>query len=159
VPSAAVRSVKLRDRARIVIVEDNVDSCQMLCELLTLAGFECETAYDGLSGAELIERTWPDVAIVDVGLPTLDGFDVARRIRSSEAMAGTYLVALTGYGQPTDRAEAREAGFDEHIVKPVHPDRLLAMFGRDRTKAKQRRSVDSAAMSRTPTPTAGDAED
>jgi two-component system, chemotaxis family, CheB/CheR fusion protein len=134
VPSGAVRSLKLPDRARIVIVEDNVDSCQMLCELLSVAGFECEPAHDGVAGAELIARARPDVAIVDVGLPGLDGFEVARRIRANPATARTYLVALTGYGQPADRAQAREAGFDEHIVKPVHPDRLLAMLGRERTQ-------------------------
>ena len=121
---------KLPKSARIAIVEDNVDSCQMLCELLGFAGFVCESANDGVAGLELIERMKPDVAIVDVGLPGMNGFDIAKSLRSNRGHDGTYLIALTGYGQPADRARAQECGFDEHIVKPVQPDRLLTLLGR-----------------------------
>jgi two-component system CheB/CheR fusion protein len=139
--SAPRLRVKLPSPARIVVVEDNVDSCEMLCELLGATGFECASANDGLAGYELIARTKPDVAIVDVGLPKMDGFEVARKLRADPKNAATYLIALTGYGQPADRKRAREAGFDEHVVKPVQPDKLLTLLGRGKAA---HRSVDGA---------------
>jgi two-component system CheB/CheR fusion protein len=114
--------------AKVVIVEDNADSRELLCEILGHAGFDCRAAPDGPSGLALVEAFAPDIAIVDVGLPVMDGFELARRIRRNPRLTGTRLVALTGYGQPADRATAHEAGFDEHVVKPVHPDELVRML-------------------------------
>jgi two-component system CheB/CheR fusion protein len=113
---------------RIVIIEDNVDSREALCELLNLKGFECVSESDGAIGLALIERIRPDVAIIDLGLPTLDGFEVARRLRGSADHRDTYLIALTGYGQNTDRAAALGAGFDEHLVKPVDSAELMLLL-------------------------------
>lgn len=124
------RAMALPAHARIVVVEDNVDSCTMLCELLSLASFDCESANDGKAGLELIMSTRPHAAVIDVGLPELDGFEVAERLRADPATRDMFLIALTGYGQPADRARALESGFDEHIVKPVHPDHLLRILGR-----------------------------
>ncbi|MBX3197828.1 MAG: PAS domain-containing protein [Labilithrix sp.] len=128
---------RTRERARaiptpasVVVVEDNIDSCAMLCELLSLASFDCESAANGTTGLELITAKRPHVAIVDVGLPEMDGFEVARRLRADPATRDMFLVALTGYGQPADRARALESGFDEHVVKPVQPDQLLRLLGR-----------------------------
>lgn len=133
---------RARERARaipspasVIVVEDNVDSCAMLCELLSLASFHCESANNGKAGLELITAKKPHVAIVDVGLPEMDGFEVARRLRADPTTRDMFLVALTGYGQPTDRARALESGFDEHVVKPVHPDRLLQLLGRRGARA------------------------
>jgi CheY-like chemotaxis protein len=81
-------------------------------------------ATDGPGGLEAALRERPDIALVDVGLPGFDGYELARRLRAADA--GVYLVALTGYGQPDDRRQAMEAGFDAHLVKPVSPDALLA---------------------------------
>ena len=102
-----------------MIVEDNADSRELLCELLLEAGFDCDAAATGAEALALIEKVQPDVAILDVGLPEMDGFEVARRIREDPKHAGVRLIALTGYGQLTDRATAIKAGFDEHLVKPV----------------------------------------
>ncbi len=114
--------------ARIVVVEDNPDSRDLLCQLLALAGFECHAADNGASGLALIDDVRPDVAIVDVGLPEVDGFAVARRIRAEPRHDRVSLIALTGYGQSSDRAQALEAGFDEHLVKPINAESLLQVL-------------------------------
>ncbi|MEO8554867.1 MAG: response regulator, partial [Kofleriaceae bacterium] len=116
--------------SRIVVVEDNLDAREMLCHLLTRAGFECEAVGDGLSAIATIEAFRPQAAVIDVGLPGIDGFEVARRIRAEPALAGVVLVAVTGYGQNNDRELAKDAGFDAHMVKPVKFDQLLELLTR-----------------------------
>jgi two-component system CheB/CheR fusion protein len=113
---------------RIVIVEDNDDSRMMLCELLELSGFECHSAADGKLGVEMIREVKPDVALVDIGLPGLDGLEVARLLRQDPLHDELMLIALTGYGQREDREAARRAGFDTHLVKPVDFDALRALL-------------------------------
>jgi two-component system CheB/CheR fusion protein len=126
-PIPAIRA-PLRAGGRIAIVEDSADSRELLCELLSHEGFECETAETGPAGLALIEQTQPAIAILDVGLPEMDGYEVARRLRADPRHASMFLIALTGYGQATDRAASREAGFDEHLVKPVDVDELLHLL-------------------------------
>jgi two-component system CheB/CheR fusion protein len=109
---------------RVVVIEDNPDGAEMLGLLLEHAGYEVFTAEDGKSGIELIERVEPDVALVDIGLPVMDGFQLARWARAQPKYRGLYMLALTGYGQAADRAAALEAGFDEHLVKPVDAEEL-----------------------------------
>jgi CheY-like chemotaxis protein len=111
------------DRRRIVIVEDNADAREMLRVALELWGHEVHEAHDGPSGLATIMRLRPDVALVDVGLPEFDGYEVARQVRKSFGTT-MRLIALTGYGQPDDRRQALEAGFDAHLVKPVEADTL-----------------------------------
>jgi two-component system CheB/CheR fusion protein len=114
-------------KLRIVIVEDNDDNREMLAELLRSEGHAVWAADNGVAGTELILSQRPDVALVDVGLPGLDGFTVASRVR--QEMAGLVrLVALTGYGLPHDRARATECGFDRHILKPVEPNALFRVL-------------------------------
>ena len=113
---------------RVVIVEDNDDSRMMLCELLELSGFECYTAATGRLGVDVITENRPDVALVDIGLPELDGLEVARLIRQDPKQEKLLLIALTGYGQREDREAARRAGFDTHLVKPVDFDALLGLL-------------------------------
>jgi two-component system CheB/CheR fusion protein len=146
-PTTARSLPQRRERRgnRVVVVEDNVDSCQMLCSLLEMSGFECRSANDGVSGLTLVREWRPDVALVDVGLPGIDGFEIARRLRSEPGHRDTFLVALTGYGQPNDRARANEVGFDEHVVKPVHPDELLGLLG-----ARVRRRGDASFLDGAP---------
>jgi two-component system CheB/CheR fusion protein len=110
---------------RVVIVEDNDDSRMMFCELLELSGFECHTASTGPMGLELITEQRPDVALVDVGLPGLDGLELARLLRQDSRNANMMLIALTGYGQREDRKATRDAGFDTHLVKPVDVEALF----------------------------------
>ncbi|MDQ3097062.1 MAG: ATP-binding protein [Chloroflexota bacterium] len=110
---------------RIVLVEDNADAREALRELLCFEGHVVDTAADGLAGLRAIYDHRPDVAIVDIGLPLLDGYQVAQRVRADRGLAGVRLVALTGYGQPKDRERATAAGFDTHIVKPVDADHLM----------------------------------
>jgi two-component system CheB/CheR fusion protein len=118
------RSVPWPTGKRVVVIEDNPDGAEMLGLLLEHAGYEVFTAEDGKSGIELIERVNPDVALVDIGLPVMDGFELARWARSQPKYQSLYLLALTGYGQAADRAAALEAGFDEHLVKPVDAEEL-----------------------------------
>ena len=91
----------------------------MLRFLLERAGHEVHEAEDGRAGLEAILKLRPDVALLDVGLPGLDGYEVARRVRCDEAGRSVCLVALTGYGRPEDQRRSQEAGFDAHLVKPV----------------------------------------
>jgi CheY-like chemotaxis protein/anti-sigma regulatory factor (Ser/Thr protein kinase) len=111
-------------RKRLLLVEDNPDIGETLRDLLQLLGHRVELAGDGLRGVELALATRPDVALVDIGLPGIDGYEVARRLRESDAGKEILLVALTGYGRPEDRDRALASGFDAHMVKPVDPEEL-----------------------------------
>ena len=114
-------------RRRVLIVEDNDDAREMLKILLEHEGHEVFEAADGTEGVRAASRLRPDLALVDVGLPILDGYEVARFIRRQDHQPQR-LVALTGYGQAADRERALEAGFDDHLVKPVDPDRLAELL-------------------------------
>jgi PAS domain S-box-containing protein len=109
---------------RILIVEDNADSRETLRDLLELWGHEVDVAPDGTAGLVAFALRPPDVALIDIGLPGLNGYDLTRQIRANGGSVGVRLVALTGYGQPEDRRRALEAGFDDHLVKPLDPEKL-----------------------------------
>jgi two-component system CheB/CheR fusion protein len=115
---------------RVMVVEDNADSREALCALLEAAGYDCRSADGGTAAMALVSAFAPEVVILDLGLPELDGFEIARRIRADPRHAAARLVALTGYGQAADRTASLQAGFDEHVVKPVQPDRLLDLLAR-----------------------------
>ena len=115
-PRAPVRTV--------VLVEDQADARRMMQLLLESEGVSVSTAENGADGAALIERIGPDLALVDLGLPVMSGFDLARQIRKDPKNAKTRLVALSGYGQDADIQASLAAGFDEHLTKPPDPDRL-----------------------------------
>jgi len=112
-----------RRARRILLVEDNPDARQAMRELLELWGHQVEVAPDGLRGVELALRKPPELALVDIGLPGLDGYHVAAELRSRVGNA-IRLVAITGYGGPEGQDRALRAGFDLHLVKPVKPDDL-----------------------------------
>ncbi|HUR41034.1 MAG TPA: MASE1 domain-containing protein [Verrucomicrobiae bacterium] len=112
---------------RILIIEDNEDARRSLCVLLQAVGHEVHEAEDGRSGIEKALRIQPDVTLVDIGLPEIDGYEVARQLKSRAATGK--VVALTGYGRPEDRQRATEAGFDEHLVKPATLEQLQRSIG------------------------------
>jgi PAS domain S-box-containing protein len=112
----------------VLVVDDNVDAAQMLALWLELRGYETRTAHDGPSALEMLASFAPDVAVLDIGLPTMDGYELARRLRAEGRHPALKLVALTGFGQEADRQRARDAGFDVHVVKPVDLDRLAALI-------------------------------
>lgn len=111
-------------RSCVVLVEDEPDAREMLSETLQLDGYEVTAVGDGDQGLAAILRERPDVALVDIALPGMSGFQIARQVRKTLGKDQVYLVALTGYGRKSDRQKALEAGFDEHLVKPVHPNEL-----------------------------------
>ena len=113
---------------RVLIVEDNQDAQDALKCLLELWGHEVMVASDGAAGIQSTLAHRPEVALVDLGLPTVDGYEVARQVRSALASAAPLMIALTGYGAPEQRAQALSAGFDLHLVKPVDPDRLATLL-------------------------------
>jgi CheY-like chemotaxis protein len=110
---------------RVLIVDDHFDTREIYGLLLRGSGYVVYEAADGRSALDVVEHTRIDVAILDIGLPDMDGYQVARRIRSDESHAGMVLIAVTGYGSPEDRERARLAGFDRHLVKPITPDQFL----------------------------------
>jgi PAS domain S-box-containing protein len=109
---------------RVLIVEDNRDAREMFKTMLVLAGHDVMEAEEGVSGLEMLRKVHPDVAIIDVGLPGLNGYEVVRRFRAEPGGKGVLLVALTGYGTPEARERSRQAGFDHHLTKPVDPETL-----------------------------------
>lgn len=121
--------VQTLDVARIVVVEDHVDTADLMIELLSEAGHDVVAAHTGRDGIEAARRTRAEIVLCDVGLPDIDGYEVARALRAEPATAGARLVALTGYDGDEERTRAREAGFDQHVVKPLDPlalERLVA---------------------------------
>jgi two-component system, chemotaxis family, CheB/CheR fusion protein len=103
---------------RVLVVDDNIDSANSIGELIRTWGHEVALAYDGFVGIEVARTFVPDVALLDIGLPTMDGYVLAGELRKLQA-DGLFLIAMTGYGQEADRNAARQAGFDVHLVKPV----------------------------------------
>ena len=128
-PTAAARDVATPER-RLLVVDDNVDAAESLAVMLQMWGYTVETAYDGPSAIERAGATPPDGAILDIGLPQMSGYDVARRLRADPATRDALLIALSGYGQDEDRQRAREAGFDHHFVKPIEPNALRAWLAK-----------------------------
>lgn len=113
---------------RILAVDDNQDAVNILARTLQLKGHEVQTAYDGIEAIDVAARFKPDVALLDIGLPRLSGYDVARRIRQQPGGESVILIAITGWGQEEDRRQSQQSGFDMHLVKPVDPAALLKLL-------------------------------
>jgi CheY-like chemotaxis protein len=109
-------------------VDDSVDAAESLAKVLRVLGHVVHTAYDGLSALEAARLNAPDIVMLDIGMPRMDGFDVARRMRQDPASKDVFLVALTGYGQDEDRRQSQESGFNAHLVKPVLLEHLRAVL-------------------------------
>jgi len=109
----------------VLLIEDNEDGREMMATMLTAYGYAVHQAGDGAQGVQAAMAAPPDVALVDIGLPGIDGYEVARRLRAAEQTRHVKLIALTGYGQADDHQRVMDAGFDLHLVKPVQIDQLL----------------------------------
>ena len=117
-------------RARILVADDNHDAAQSLALMLSMDGHDVRTAGDGLEALREAEEFHPQLVVLDIGMPKLDGYETARRMRKRPWAAHTRLFALTGWGQEEDRERARRAGFDQHLVKPVDPEALSQLLNR-----------------------------
>jgi PAS domain S-box-containing protein len=124
-PSAALR---------ILVVDDNADAAQTLASLLEFKGHDVRVANDGLQALAVVEDWIPEVGLIDIGMPNLNGYELARALRGKRSLDGMALVALTGWGAENDRAQSRQAGFDEHLTKPVDFDAIEAVLGRLATR-------------------------
>lgn len=111
----------------VLVVDDNKDAAESLAMLLQFDGCSVSTAADGAEALDAFDRMRPEIVLLDIGLPDIDGYEVARRIRSRQGLQKTVLIALTGWGQEQDKKRAAQAGFDEHLTKPVNLD-LLRML-------------------------------
>jgi two-component system CheB/CheR fusion protein len=139
-PVPAVRPLFSGDQGaasnpRVLIIDDNRDAADSLHDLLHDCGFSCASALDGPAGLEAVTTFAPDAVLLDLGLPRLDGYEVARRIRALPGGEKVLIVAVTGYGEQRDRERSAQAGIDAHLVKPVDPDQLLMVL-RSMTKAE-----------------------
>jgi CheY-like chemotaxis protein len=137
-------------RRRILIVDDNRDSADSFAMLLRLSGHDVHLAYDGLEAVEAAESTNPDLVLLDIGLPRLNGYEAARKIRAQPWGQRPILVAMTGWGQDEDRCRAAEAGFNEHMVKPLDLDVLMDLVARSgaggHATGKLRQSSDKSSV-------------
>ncbi|WKB53814.1 response regulator [Eleftheria terrae] len=109
---------------KVLIADDNVDAAESLAVLLSLDGHEVRTARGGEEALQMAESFQPDAAVLDIGMPRLNGYEVARRIRAASWGGRMLLIALTGWSQSDDLQRARDAGFDHHCTKPANPDEL-----------------------------------
>jgi PAS domain S-box-containing protein len=115
---------------RVLVVDDNVDAANSLALLMRLDGHDVRVSHEGRSALEMHDRFHPDVVVLDIGLPEMDGYEVARRLRGKADSGDPLLIALTGYGQSADILRSRAAGFDHHLVKPVDPQTVRKLLGR-----------------------------
>src|SRR6185369_12645763 len=127
-PVADNGSAAAGDR-RVLIVDDNQDSADSLSMLLEITGNKTFQAHDGVEALEAVEKYRPEVILLDIGLPKLDGHEVCRRVREKPWGRDIVIIALTGWGQDDDRRKSEEAGFNGHLVKPVDYDQLLELLG------------------------------
>ncbi len=123
---------RLNERRRVLVVDDNRDSAFSLSMMLRLMNHEVKTAYDGVEALEVADAFRPELMLLDIGMPRLNGYDTAKAIRERSWGQGVYLVALTGWGQDDDMRKSREAGFNTHVTKPIDPGLLRKLLDRDR---------------------------
>src|SRR4030095_14792844 len=123
--------------SRLLVVDDNMDSADMLVMLLQMFGHEAKAAYSGQTALEAAVVYQPDFVLLDIGLPDMNGYEVARHLRQQPETKDVRLIAMTGYGQDSDRQRSQEAGCEHHLVKPVDPQKLQDLLA---TRAKRPRS-------------------
>jgi CheY-like chemotaxis protein len=115
-------------KRRLLVVDDNRDAAESMSMLLQMWGHDVVFAYDGPTALETAEQWHPEAVFLDIGLPGMDGYEVAARLRELPHAKGAVLIAITGYGQDDDRLRSQRAGIDHHLVKPVAPDALRSLI-------------------------------
>jgi len=124
VPEIDGKVAKPATGTRILVVDDNIDVAESMSVLLELEGHQVQTVYTAHDALEAARNFQPDVVLLDIGLPGMDGYEVAKRLRAFPETCKVLIIALTGYGREEDRARSKAAGFDQHLVKPVEPEVL-----------------------------------
>ena len=124
------KSTRSSVRRRILVVDDHEDSVTMMAVLLRSKGYDVATARTGIAALEIATTFCPEIVVLDIGLPEIDGYGVARRLRKISATTDTFILALSGYGTEEDRIRAHEAGFNYHLTKPVAPEALFELLSR-----------------------------
>ena len=127
-PTDAAQDMNMATKLRLLLVDDNVDSARTLAMLLELSGHEVDVAHSGAAALEAVDRCQPACVFLDIGMPDMNGYEVARRLRSESRFNGVHLVALTGYGREYDRQQAEAAGFDQFLIKPVAYEKLQELL-------------------------------
>jgi two-component system CheB/CheR fusion protein len=128
-PGTARATPRKPPRRRVLVVDDNLDAANSLARLLKrLYGQDVRVAHDGPAALEAADPFHPEIVLLDIGMPGMDGYEVARRLRQKPEHAGLKIVALTGWGQETDRLRSKAAGFDHHLIKPVEPADLCRLL-------------------------------
>jgi CheY-like chemotaxis protein len=128
-PQPSSEATDAGSKVRVLVVDDNVDAAESIAMLLSLEGYEVRSVHAAAEALDAAQTFQPHLVLLDIGLPGMDGYEVARRLRAQQRVESMRVVAITGYGQQSDRERAREAGFDEHLVKPVDPDALHEVLG------------------------------
>ena len=127
-PSQKITRIERAQRYSVLVVDDHPDAVESMASVLQLQGHEVRVAQNGLAALETAHTFRPSVVLLDIGLPDMDGYAIARRLRAAPETHACVLVALTGYGQPEDRLRSKENGFDHHLVKPIDPAILHELF-------------------------------
>ena len=113
---------------RVMVVDDNTDAAETLVELLNVHGYEAKALHDGPSTLDEARRFRPDALLIDIGLPAMDGYEVAQKLRQIPEASSAHLIAVTGYGQDSHRQRAEDAGFDAYLVKPIDLNKLFTLL-------------------------------
>jgi len=141
-PASGERSLRMALALRVLVVDDNHDAADSLGMLLTFLGADVRVAYDGPSALAMARTYRPALALLDIGMPGMDGYELAQQLRQESSLRPLTLIALTGWGQPDDRRRSHEAGFDDHLVKPANAETLQSLLsacatGRERRPTAQ----------------------
>ena len=133
VPAGESTAVNPKAGARVLVVDDNLATATALADLLQLSGFEVRAAHDGFEAIDAVRKQCPEIVLLDIGLPGMDGYQVVQKLRQEEGLQQAQIIAITGYGEEQAKRRSHEAGFDHHLVKPVDYDTLLDLIVYDKT--------------------------
>lgn len=138
---AAIHNLPAHGPLRVLVVDDNKDTADSLCMLAQIWGFQSERAYDGVAALDMVSAYRPDVLLLDIAMPKMDGFRLAQQIREMAACKDILLIAITGHAGPEHRLQCERAGFDDFLIKPADPSAIMKLLVREAARrAANRRS-------------------